>query len=76
MNKESNKHVLRIEASAFSKKEGDPVAKGERLGYFNGRPVQAPCNATIACLRATHRQKGVSFNAEEHELIVVLVPRP
>lgn len=67
MNKESNKYVLRIEASAFSKKEGDPVAKGERLGYFNGRPVQAPCNATI---------EGVSFNAEEHELIVVLVPRP
>ena len=61
-----NKVIVKVEASAFKKTDGDQVAKGELLGYYSGDPVEAPFNATV---------ESVTFDSEEHELNIVLVER-
>ena len=58
--------IIKVEASAFKKTDGDQVIKGELLGYYNGDPVESPFNATV---------ESVTFDSEEHELNVVLVER-
>ena len=57
------KVVVKVDASAFGKQVNDMVAKGELLGYYAGKPVEAPCNAKV---------EGVSFDSGDHVLVVVL----
>jgi hypothetical protein len=61
-----NKVIVKVEAFAFKKTDGDQIAKGELLGYYHGGIVEAPFNATV---------ESVTFDSEEHELNVVLAER-
>jgi len=66
--KRSEKRVaVKVDASAFGKKAGDPVQKGEVLGRFANDDVKAPFNGIV---------EGVSFDANDHALIVMLQRRP
>lgn len=55
--------ALKIDASVFGKQAGEPVKKGEVLGYFAGDEVKAPFNGQV---------EGVSFDPGDHALIVVV----
>jgi hypothetical protein len=66
MRAKKDRTIIKVEASAFNKTNGDRVEKGELLGYFDGNPVEAPFNATV---------EGVSFDSEDHALMVVLIKR-
>ena len=61
-----NKVVIKADASVFGKRIGDSVKKGEILGNFAGDDVKAPFNGRV---------ENVSFDSEEHALIVVLVEK-
>ena len=63
MNTHDKKTAIRIDASVFEKKNGDSVQKGEILGNFAGNDIEAPFDGII---------EGVSFDPEDHALIVVL----
>ena len=48
----------------FEKRIGDPVEKGEILGNFAEGDIEAPFNGII---------EHVSFDSDDHALVVVLV---
>ena len=64
MSTTKNKVALKVDASVFGKRIGDPVKKGEILGDFAGNDIKAPFNAIV---------ENVSFDSEDHALVVVLV---
>jgi hypothetical protein len=56
--------VIKVDASVFERDVGELVEKGETLGRWAGRAVQAPFNAIV---------ESISFDADSHALIVILV---
>jgi hypothetical protein len=58
--------LVRVDASVFNKWIGAMVAKGEILDTLEDSPIPAPFNARV---------DGVSFNAEDHRLVVSLVQK-
>ena len=64
MDRSEQRLAIRVDASVFEKKVKDHVAKGEVLGYYNGEPVNSPCNARV---------ESVSFDSDDHALVVILV---
>lgn len=67
MNAHENRTAIKVDASVFEKTSGDRVKKGEILGNFAGNAIEAPFDGII---------EGVSFDSEDHALIVVLVAKP
>jgi hypothetical protein len=56
--------AIKVDASVFGKRIGDPVKKGEILGNFAGSDIEAPFNGIV---------ENVSFDSEDHTLAVVLL---
>ena len=56
--------ALKVEGSMFEKQAGDRVKKGEILGNFADSEVESPFDGII---------EGVSFDSDDHALILVLV---
>ena len=63
MGTDEDRIAIKVDASVFEKKSGERVKKGEILGNFAGDAVEAPFDGII---------EGVSFDAEDHALVVVL----
>lgn len=64
MSTSKNTVAIKVDASVFGKRIGDPVEKGEILGNFAGDDIEAPFNGII---------EHVSFDSDDHALVVVLV---
>ncbi len=64
MNTYENRVVIRVDASVFERNAGDRVEKGETLGNFGGKAVEAPFNAVI---------ESIAFDADSHALVVTLL---
>ena len=60
----ANRIALKVDASMFEKRAGDRVKKGEILGNFAGSEVESPLDGII---------EGVSFDSDDHALILVIV---
>jgi hypothetical protein len=59
-----NRIALKVDASMLEKQTGDQVKKGEILGKFTDSEIESPFDGII---------EGVSFDSDEHALILVLV---
>ncbi len=64
MNTSANRIALKVDASMFEKHAGDRVKKGEILGNFADSEVESPFDGII---------EGVSFDSDDHALILVMV---
>jgi len=64
MNTSENRIALKVEGSMFEKQAGDRVKKGEILGNFADSEVESPFDGII---------EGVSFDSDDHALILVMV---
>jgi hypothetical protein len=56
--------ALKVDASMFKKHAGDRVKKGEILGNFADSEVESPFDGII---------EGVSFDSDDHALILMIV---
>lgn len=64
MNSSANRIALKVEGSMFEKQAGDRIKKGELLGRFADSEVESPFDGII---------EGVSFDSDDHALILVMV---
>lgn len=64
MNTSANRIALKVDASMFEKHAGDRVKKGETLGIFADSKIESPFDGII---------EGVSFDSDDHALILVMV---
>ena len=66
MSNSANRIALKVDASMLEKKPGDQVKNGEILGEFTDSEVESPFDGII---------EGVSFDSDDHALILLLIKK-